>query len=94
MTNLKTILKQKSKLLLIILSIFRLIFSYSCSCRNDSTGPGGDSKIFKASIVGTPRDTLRVNNAGKKKEGTDDITIKFNAKKGIDEVNFDVSIEE
>ena len=43
MTNLKTIFKQKSKLLLIVLSLLGMIFSYSCSCRSDRiTGGGGD----------------------------------------------------
>ena len=41
MTNLKTIFKQKSKLLLIVLSLLGMLFSYSCSCRNNSTAPGG-----------------------------------------------------
>ena len=39
MTNLKTIFKQKSKLLLIVLSLLGMLFSYSCSCRNNSTAP-------------------------------------------------------
>ena len=39
MLNHKTIFKQKSKILLIIICIFGLAFSYSCSCRNESTGP-------------------------------------------------------
>ena len=42
MTNLKTIFKQKSKLLLIVLSLLGMIFSYSCSCRNNSTAPVDD----------------------------------------------------
>ncbi len=37
MLNLKTIFKQKSKILLTIICIFGLAFSYSCSCRS-----GGD----------------------------------------------------
>ena len=43
MTNLKTIFKQKSKLLLIVLSLLGMLFSYSCSCRSDRiTGGGGE----------------------------------------------------
>ena len=36
MSNLKI---KKSKILLIILCLLALVFSYSCSCRNNSTGP-------------------------------------------------------
>ena len=50
MSNLKI---KKSKILLIILCLLALVFSYSCSCRNNSTGPKwedddkkGDSSIF------------------------------------------------
>ena len=54
MTNLKTIFKQKSKLLLIVLSLLGMLFSYSCSCRNNSTAPNtpenNDTKVpFSAS---------------------------------------------
>ena len=43
MTNLfKRFFTHKSKFLLIIISLLGLAFSYSCSCRNDSTGPGND----------------------------------------------------
>ena len=30
----------KSKISLIVLCILGLVFSYSCNCRNNSTGPG------------------------------------------------------
>ncbi|TKZ35417.1 hypothetical protein [Brachyspira catarrhinii] len=39
MTNLKTIFKQKSKLLLTFLCLLGMLFSYSCSCRNRATQP-------------------------------------------------------
>ena len=43
MTNLfKRFFTHKSKFLLIILCLLGMVFSYSCSCRNDSTGPGND----------------------------------------------------
>lgn len=43
MLNHKTIFKQKSKILLTIICIFGLAFSYSCSCRNDDKfGSTGD----------------------------------------------------
>ena len=43
MTNLKTKKSHfaKSKILLIILCILGLVFSYSCNCRNNSTAPDG-----------------------------------------------------
>ena len=45
MTNSKTIFKQKSKLLLTLLCLLGLAFSYSCSCRNDTiTGGGGNGE--------------------------------------------------
>ena len=53
MTNLKTIFKQKSKLLLIVLSLLGMLFSYSCSCRNNSTSPGdggGDKGQFAPTL--------------------------------------------
>ena len=37
MTNLKTIFKQKTTLLLTLLCLFELAFSYSCNCKNNST---------------------------------------------------------
>ena len=42
MTNriIKRVFTHKSKLLLTLLCIFGLVFSYSCGCRNESTGPG------------------------------------------------------
>ena len=48
MTNLKTIFKQKSKLLLTLLCLFGLAFSYSCNCKNNSNAlvdDGVDGKI-------------------------------------------------
>ncbi len=41
MLNHKTIFKQKSKILLTIICIFGLAFSYSCSCRNPNKPPSG-----------------------------------------------------
>ena len=74
MTNLKTIFKQKSKLLLIVLSLLGMIFSYSCSCRSDRiTGGGGeenDGGTITTSI--SISDKLMVANStgdGMKKDG-------------------------
>ena len=52
MTNLfKRFFTHKSKFLLIIISLLGLAFSYSCSCRNETTKPPvtDDSGIFKVS---------------------------------------------
>lgn len=58
MLNHKTIFKQKSKILLIILSIFGLAFSYSCSCRS-----GGDpTRVSGGAASGNY--LLIVNSAG------------------------------
>ena len=50
MTNSKTIFKQKSKLLLTLLCLFGLAFSYSCSCRDDNPynpgPPSSDPTVF------------------------------------------------
>ena len=95
MLNHKTIFKQKSKILLIIISIFGLAFSYSCSCRSPQDGRGGyDEKEFSASVSGTVQDTLRVDSQSQKKAGTEDIKISFSAAKGVNTVeNFAVTIE-
>ena len=92
MLNHKTIFKQKSKILLTIICIFGLAFSYSCSCRNDDKfGSSGD---FTASVSGTVQDTFRVDSQSQKKAGTEDIKISFSAAKGVNTVdNFAVTIE-
>lgn len=48
MLNHKTIFKQKSKILLTIICIFGLAFSYSCSCRSPEA-PKGDPTVFSIS---------------------------------------------
>ena len=56
--------RTNSKILLILLCIFGLLFSYSCSCRNKVTGPGNDgledgrdTNTIKSSFTATP-DTM------------------------------------
>ena len=71
MLNHKTIFKQKSKILLIILSIFGLAFSYSCSCRSPEKPPTGGNTITPS--MSLSRDLMVVNSAGDKT--TYDITI-------------------
>ena len=39
----KRLIKSKSKILLLALCIFGLLFSYSCNCRNNSTAPVDDT---------------------------------------------------
>ena len=40
----KRLIKSKSKILLLALCIFGLLFSYSCNCRNNSTAPDNTEK--------------------------------------------------
>ncbi len=95
MLNHKTIFKQKSKILLTIICIFGLAFSYSCSCRSPQDGRGGyDEKEFTASVSGTVQDTFRVDSQSQKKAGTEDIKISFSAAKGVTTIDsFLVTIE-
>ena len=48
--------KSKSKIFITILCIFGLLFSYSCSCKNNVTGPGNDGledgKVTKITPTG------------------------------------------
>ena len=45
MLNHKTIFKQKSKILLTIICIFGLAFSYSCSCRDNPVAPPPETPV-------------------------------------------------
>ena len=95
MTNLKTIFKQKSKLLLIVLSLLGMIFSYSCSCRNDSTKPPieeDQSGTFKASVNADGfSDTLIVNSKNEVHNNSA-LSIGFTGKDGANKVAFEVHI--
>ena len=71
MLNHKTIFKQKSKILLIIISIFGLAFSYSCSCRNPEKPPIDGNTINPS--MSLSRDLMVVNSDGN--ETTYKITI-------------------
>ena len=54
--NVFKVKRQKSKLFLIILCIFGLLFSYSCSCKNrvsDPTGDNGDKEPDGETIIRT-----------------------------------------
>ena len=44
----------KSKILLIVLCILGLVFSYSCNCRNNSTAPGDGGGNGGGDITPTP----------------------------------------
>ena len=96
MTNLKTIFKQKSKLLLIVLSLLVMLFSYSCSCRNDRiTGGDGndlDDNTQTNNII-TPssklsRQLMVVNSGGTATSKSITITVN-NA--DLDNIDFDIS---
>ena len=94
MTNSKTIFKQKSKLLLTLLCLLGLAFSYSCSCRNDKITGGDDDNTgtFKASVnAGGFLDTLRVNSKNEPHNNSK-LTIGFTGKNGAKEVDFEVHI--
>ena len=62
MLNHKTIFKQKSKILLTIICIFGLAFSYSCSCRSPEKPPTGGNTITPS--MSLSRDLMVVNSAG------------------------------
>lgn len=64
MLNHKTIFKQKSKILLTIICIFGLAFSYSCSCRSPEKPPTGGNTITPS--MSLSRDLMVVNSAGDK----------------------------
>ena len=92
MTNLKTIFKQKSKLLLIVLSLLGMLFSYSCSCRNNSTAPNTPEDTQTNNII-TPssklsRQLMVVNSGGTATSKSITITVN-NA--DLDNINFDIS---
>lgn len=98
MTNLfKRFFTHKSKFLLIILCLLGMVFSYSCSCRNDSTGPGNDgngggqgnttgSQITPSSKLS--RQLMVVNSGGT--TTTKPITITV-ADAILDNINFDIT---
>lgn len=62
MLNHKTIFKQKSKILLTIICIFGLAFSYSCSCRSPEKPPTGGNTITPS--MSLSRDLMVVNSDG------------------------------
>ena len=49
--------KSKSKIFITILCIFGLLFSWSCSCKNNVTGPGNDGLENGKVTNITPGDT-------------------------------------
>ena len=100
MTNriIKRVFTHKSKLLLTLLCILGLVFSYSCNCRNNSTAPvdngGGtnDKGTFKASInMDTLSDTLIVNSKSEVHNNSK-LAISFTGKDGTTAVGFEVRI--
>ena len=101
MTNLKTKKSHfaKSKILLTIICILGLVFSYSCNCRNNSTAPDNgdngqidDKGTFKASInMDTLSDTLIVNSKSEVHNNSK-LAISFTGKDGTDAVGFEVRI--
>lgn len=98
MTNLfKRFFTHKSKFLLIIISLLGLAFSYSCSCRNETTKPpvtGDDDAVgtFRASVNADGfSDTLRVNSQNKV-HGNSALSIGFTGKNGANKVAFEVHI--
>lgn len=83
MTNLfKRFFTHKSKFLLIILCLLGMVFSYSCSCRNDSTNPdtppptpNGNNKInFNTGEADGNTYLIRLSSTGDEK---DNALIKF-----------------
>lgn len=98
MTNLfKRFFTHKSKFLLIIISLLGLAFSYSCSCRNETTKPpvtGDDDAVgtFRASVNADGfSDTLRVNSQNQV-HGNSALSIGFTGKNGANKVAFEVHI--
>ena len=63
----KRLIKSKSKILLLALCIFGLLFSYSCNCRNNSTAPvdNTEPKVY------TPATTLSRTLMVVKSDGSD-----------------------
>ena len=97
MTNLKTKKSHfaKSKILLTIICILGLVFSYSCSCRNNSTAPNTpevntqtntNNIIIPSSKLS--RQLMVVNSGGTATSKSITITVN-NA--DLDNINFDIS---
>ena len=89
--------RTNSKILLIVICIFGLLFSYSCSCKNNVTGPGNDGlengKVTNITPTGDSNAFIpvanKVYNATNsaliaKKDGTTktDVKIKFKEDNG------------
>lgn len=95
MTNLfKRFFTHKSKFLLIILCLLGMVFSYSCSCRNDSTNPNTppptpDGKKNFSPNVDVQSSILRVKGDSSI-YGNSQIIIKFGEDNNAD---FTVSID-
>ena len=54
--------KSKSKIFITILCIFGLLFSYSCSCKNNVTGPGNDG-LEDGKVTNINPDTFAIKEA-------------------------------
>ena len=72
MSNLKI---KKSKILLIILCLLALVFSYSCSCRNEATKPPVDNDAGTFLVESDLKSSIFRVGDDNKKYGSSDINI-------------------
>ncbi|WP_161976222.1 hypothetical protein, partial [Brachyspira catarrhinii] len=69
--NVFKVKRQKSKLFLIILCIFGLLFSWSCSCKNRVSNPDDTPTDGGVITNNTPAGTFSIS------EATDNVTTNF-----------------
>ena len=90
MLNHKTIFKQKSKILLTIICIFGLAFSYSCSCRS-----GGDpTRVNGGTASGNWTMQLTSDGKGYKQEATISFEKATATLKSVTDVDSGITIED